>query len=142
MCKTYTDLVFEYTATTETYTYRHTLSLHGAHPIDAAAHVALVASGTGIIGRIGSGKSELASKLCQIQRAADHIHARIERIAAEGMAPGQISPGRGHDMHAAHRDRKSVVQGKSVSVRVDLGGGRIMKKQIRRHSMKTTGTQQ
>src|SRR3546814_14129299 len=26
------------------------------------------------------------------------------------------------------RDRKSVVQGKSVSVRVDLGGGRIMRK--------------
>src|SRR3546814_12973685 len=27
-----------------------------------------------------------------------------------------------------HRDRKSVVSGKSVSVRVDLGGGRIIKK--------------
>src|SRR3546814_17380372 len=27
-----------------------------------------------------------------------------------------------------HRDRKSVVQGKSVSVRVDLGGRRIIKK--------------
>src|SRR3546814_10935594 len=26
------------------------------------------------------------------------------------------------------RDRKSVVEGKSVSVRVDLGGGRIIKK--------------
>src|SRR3546814_18308218 len=29
---------------------------------------------------------------------------------------------------AARRDRKSVVQGKSVSVRVDLGGRRIIKK--------------
>src|SRR3546814_17969672 len=29
---------------------------------------------------------------------------------------------------SAIRDRKSVVEGKSVSVRVDLGGGRIIKK--------------
>src|SRR3546814_21032887 len=29
-----------------------------------------------------------------------------------------------------HRDRKSVVEGKSVSVRVDLGGRRIIKKTI------------
>src|SRR3546814_18695304 len=29
---------------------------------------------------------------------------------------------------AAHADRKSVVEGKSVSVRVDLGGRRIIKK--------------
>src|SRR3546814_21023197 len=29
----------------------------------------------------------------------------------------------------AQGDRKSVVEGKSVSVRVDLGGGRIVKKQ-------------
>src|SRR3546814_17352475 len=30
--------------------------------------------------------------------------------------------------HSAGRDRKSVVSGKSVSVRVDLGGRRIIKK--------------
>src|SRR3546814_19148047 len=30
--------------------------------------------------------------------------------------------------HRFSRDRKSVVSGKSVSVRVDLGGGRIIKK--------------
>src|SRR3546814_14188069 len=35
-------------------------------------------------------------------------------------ADGALRPG----------DRKSVVSGKSVSVRVDLGGGRIIKKQI------------
>src|SRR3546814_19714222 len=45
------------------------------------------------------------------------------------------SPARGHRARLqrprprpAHRDRKSVVQGKSVSVRVDLGGRRIVKK--------------
>src|SRR3546814_13062276 len=37
------------------------------------------------------------------------------------------SPGRRHPC-VADRDRKSVVSGKSVSVRVDLGGRRIIKK--------------
>src|SRR3546814_11582356 len=35
---------------------------------------------------------------------------------------------------AARRDRKSVVEGKSVSVRVDLGGRRIIKTRSRRIS--------
>src|SRR3546814_21148740 len=35
---------------------------------------------------------------------------------------------RGHFLGEVHRDRKSVVEGKSVSVRVDLGGRRIIKK--------------
>src|SRR3546814_12370272 len=35
---------------------------------------------------------------------------------------------RGRADGAFHRDRTSVVEGKSVSVRVDLGGGRIIKK--------------
>src|SRR3546814_13907148 len=38
---------------------------------------------------------------------------------------------------AAIRDRKSVVEGKSVSVRVDLGGGRIMKKKKKKKYAKT-----
>src|SRR3546814_19271833 len=36
--------------------------------------------------------------------------------------------GRAHDQVCVQRDRKSVVQGKSVSVRVDLGGRRSIKK--------------
>src|SRR3546814_11594755 len=35
---------------------------------------------------------------------------------------------RDEETEADHRDRKSVVEGKSVSVRVDLGGRRIIKK--------------
>src|SRR3546814_13725733 len=35
-----------------------------------------------------------------------------------------------------HLDRKSVVEGKSVSVRVDLGGRRIIKKKKNARSMK------
>src|SRR3546814_10571239 len=34
------------------------------------------------------------------------------------------------DLDSIKRDRKSVVEGKSVSVRVDLGGRRIIKKKI------------
>src|SRR3546814_17460156 len=35
-----------------------------------------------------------------------------------------------------HGDRKSVVEGKSVSVRVDLGGGRRIKKKQKKYSVK------
>src|SRR3546814_18029221 len=38
------------------------------------------------------------------------------------------------DTDAIRQDRKSVVKGKSVSVRVDLGGRRIIKKQTYEHT--------
>src|SRR3546814_19739688 len=41
---------------------------------------------------------------------------------------------------AASADRKSVVQGKSVSVRVDLGGSRIIKKKTKTKLQKHTLT--
>src|SRR3546814_12635910 len=37
-----------------------------------------------------------------------------------------------------HEDRKSVVSGKRVSVRVDLGGRRIIKKKYRKHTHRST----
>src|SRR3546814_13849212 len=40
----------------------------------------------------------------------------------------------------AGRDRKSVVSGKSVSVRVDLGGRRIIKKKIYTYTISTQHT--
>src|SRR3546814_18745685 len=47
-----------------------------------------------------------------------------------------------HGVHAgaerAGRDRKSVVSGKSVSVRVDLGGRRIIKKKINTDNISST----
>src|SRR3546814_17705206 len=52
-----------------------------------------------------------------------------ERQAA--VAPGprlRASAGLGHRRSGDAGDRKSVVSGKSVSVRVDLGGRRIIKK--------------
>src|SRR3546814_13965817 len=39
-----------------------------------------------------------------------------------------VLEGEGYTEVNGERDRKSVVEGKSVSVRVDLGGRRIMKK--------------
>src|SRR3546814_13723132 len=40
----------------------------------------------------------------------------------------------GDEIVSRGTDRKSVVQGKSVSVRVDLGGRRIIKKKIEKHN--------
>src|SRR3546814_20356738 len=45
------------------------------------------------------------------------------------------SHGRRHDIETSG-DRKSVVEGKSVSVRVDLGGRRIIKKKKKRYIQK------
>src|SRR3546814_10947203 len=40
---------------------------------------------------------------------------------------------RNRTLDVMHQDRKSVVSGRSVSVRVDLGGRRILKKKNKRH---------
>src|SRR3546814_6627098 len=46
---------------------------------------------------------------------------------------GQVNACLAHEP-AAELDRKSVVEGKSVSVRVDLGGRRIIKKQTKKQT--------
>src|SRR3546814_21169587 len=55
---------------------------------------------------------------------------RIERIAAEARIDGRIDHilSRCDSGDRRKRDRKSVVKGKSVSVRVDIGGSRLIKK--------------
>src|SRR3546814_17080666 len=59
---------------------------------------------------------------------------RYSAHATEGCRrPGQARRAR----KALHLDRKSVVTGKRVSVRVDLGGRRIIKKQIKTRINKT-----
>src|SRR3546814_14215454 len=50
----------------------------------------------------------------------------VSRSAVSGSAAWLVSGG------ATRRDRKSVVEGKGVSVRVDLGGSRIIKKKQNR----------
>src|SRR3546814_16237776 len=55
-------------------------------------------------------------------RRLDHGKRHAVLHAAGGILALQL--------HEATGDRKSVVSGKSVSVRVDLGGSRIIKKKI------------
>src|SRR3546814_11495302 len=72
-------------------------------------------------------KSRLASRLSDQVRAtlSDHMAAHVLECLHESPSIGRIvilSP------TPVAEDRKSVVEGKSVSVRVDLGGRRIIKK--------------
>src|SRR3546814_12707502 len=80
------------------------------------------------------------------RRGVRHLWASIfgcgSQAAARGLAQGSRSGRRkdaakGRAFHVARRaacggvaDRKSVVEGKSVSVRVDLGGRRSIKKKM------------
>src|SRR3546814_13819774 len=58
------------------------------------------------------------------------IQLILKAIAEAGYEPGsQIALGLDCASSEFYRDRKSVVSGKSVSVRVDLGGRRIIKEQ-------------
>src|SRR3546814_11805148 len=54
-----------------------------------------------------------------------HVEARLAEIV--GPAAGRLHTARSRNDRVA-TDRKSVVSGKSVPVRVDLGGRRIIKK--------------
>src|SRR3546814_12576036 len=71
------------------------------------------------------------------EKAATAKNARRTGVIANPFGRWSLQPiGRLHE-----RDRKSVVSGKSVSVRVDLGGRRIIKKQsnkTKHHTYKTT----
>src|SRR3546814_18491077 len=60
----------------------------------------------------------------QIPRAEHHLEP-AESCHAHGWTEGGA---------VARQDRKSVVSGKSVSVRVDLGGRRIIKKTTTQHN--------
>src|SRR3546814_19642575 len=121
------------TATTEIYTYRHTLSLHDALPISPMS--------------IGP-TSGARPPRCWAARglpatAAASKNSSMERPSTPPI-PRHISPAwrsSGSDEQGqmskessmaspspSKKDRKSVVSGKSVSVRVDLGGRGIHKK--------------
>src|SRR3546814_11499452 len=75
--------------------------------------------------------------LLRVTRPDDHLVGLL--VVTGARALGRLAP-RGHRMTAARgaafttavRNRKSVVSGKSVSVRVDLGGRRLIKKKNKR----------
>src|SRR3546814_15022878 len=77
----------------------------------------------------------------QVEKAEDERAGEAQHRGAEGGAHAgkrRLQPALQVAEHlpevAALEDRKSVVQGKSVSVRVDLGGRRIIKKKKKKHS--------
>src|SRR3546814_14493701 len=75
------------------------------------------------------------------RRRADHrpVAVEVQQVHQEAAGLRSAFPVRRHPCHRplpeeqdrAGADRKSVVKGKSVSVRVDLGGRRIIKKKQR-----------
>src|SRR3546814_13279539 len=60
----------------------------------------------------------------RLSRGADPFRNQLSRLSHHAAARGGLS----------RQARKSVVQGKSVSVRVDLGGHRLIKKKTGRRS--------
>src|SRR3546814_16734611 len=68
------------------------------------------------------------------QRKVASVGDVIVVSVKEAIPRGRVKKG---DVHRAV-DRKSVVEGKSVSVRVDLGGRRIINKRNNRRDMTTT----
>src|SRR3546814_17042175 len=84
--------------------------------------------------------SDWSSDVCSsdLPTAAERIDERLEELAQSALrqergdwAAGERGPatdGAPAGRRRRRTDRKSVVSGKSVSVRVDLGGRRIIKK--------------
>src|SRR3546814_16644219 len=71
------------------------------------------------------------------ERQPFHLCA-IERRQIRGPGGGGRADGRcgvSPDLLHVEQDRKSVVSGKSVSVRVDLGGRRIIKKKKKKNNI-------
>src|SRR3546814_16179691 len=68
------------------------------------------------------------SRLRPVHRHVDRARRRSEGFQPRGAIP--LSVADAYRRAGRPLDRKSVVSGKSVSVRVDLGGRRIIKKKI------------
>src|SRR3546814_19359104 len=77
-----------------------------------------------------------SSKFTTAKALVDYARSNPGRINYATVGPGSLP-----HLAALDLDRKSVVWGKSVSVRVDLGGRRIMKKQIYVENSSTDETQ-
>src|SRR3546814_14611057 len=65
------------------------------------------------------------SARCTASRSAE---SSIRSFREKALEPAILEDARDGGSPASRLDRKSVVSGKSVSVRVDLGGRRILKK--------------
>src|SRR3546814_16596581 len=65
----------------------------------------------------------------------DRLMTGLTALQVRNAKPGRPADGRGLYLlvRPSGSDRKSGVEGKSVSVRVDLGGGPIIKKNTKKH---------
>src|SRR3546814_20321219 len=92
------------------------------------------------LGRHGDRANEAHAGYLQARRLL--LIGRLDEAQAilEGLDPGALPPASraGARLVAAGIDRTRVVSGKSVSVRVDLGGRRIIKKNIHRSHQLTS----
>src|SRR3546814_17460252 len=125
------------TATTRIYTFRRTLSRPDALPILSQAGV--TGNGTlsteGAVGRLDNTKSPItAEQIREWCATAGTILIRpvIDVAGHEPTGAYEIAARQARTVLPRERnciDRKRVVEGKSVSVRIDTGGRRILKKQ-------------
>src|SRR3546814_13130467 len=93
------------------------------------------------------GQPEAGDRLAAAGLADEVLVVLALAGAFELVEPAALHAGHGLERGAAAelaQDRKSVVSGKSVSVRVDLGGRRIIKKkkEVQYHTISCTTYQQ
>src|SRR3546814_17475836 len=120
---------FNDTATTEIYTYLHTLSLHDALPISASP-----AGGCARLPR-RAGTAPVRARSRRARTARTPPRAGGGRPGSPAPAPASAAArgGRGTGCRSTApaqggRARKSVMSGTGESVRVGTGGSRIIKK--------------
>src|SRR3546814_13117295 len=127
------DFFFNHTATTEIYTYSHTLSLHDALPISALCFWEEERGWNGIAHEAGPWaigeylQSPLDSRFIQSFKSVA-ASPLFERAMIWGKPFRFEDMGRLFLQRLIAQDRKSVVSGKSVSVLVVIGVRRNLKK--------------
>src|SRR3546814_19283341 len=78
---------------------------------------------------VGDSLQSLAFEVLGSEQTHKDPFVRAELVLALARAAGPSGMAGGQMMDLEAADRKSVVEGKGVSVRVVLGGGRILQKQ-------------
>src|SRR3546814_20040145 len=86
--------------------------------------------GLGCIYRRAAAMHGILFQRCLVMPATLRTWTAMRQIMLPMLSGMALSSSRrdGHAAHSNRRDRQSVVYGKSVSVRVDLGGRRFIKK--------------
>src|SRR3546814_20288055 len=120
------------TATTEIYTYLHTLSLHDALPISSLPYVPECDCRPHNLALSVPSLQDVQRTMRLVRFHAAQWHVDPHKIGVLGFSAGgflvaEIRTTFDRQLYA-QKDRKSVGTGKSVSVRVDLGWRGIIKK--------------